>query len=48
MMSDFRWWSEITPKNWTLEGKKRTLGGMGGQKSSKKIGHHLWMIPYSK
>ena len=26
--------SEMTPKNWTLEGKNRTLGGgMGGQKS---------------
>ena len=40
MMSDFRgggWGSEMTPKNWTLEGKNRTLGGMGGQKSSDII-----------
>ena len=44
MMSDFRGdgGSEITPKNWTLEGKNQTLGGMGG---SKIVGHHLWMVP---
>ena len=30
--------SEITPKN-------RTLWGIGGQKSLKIVGHHLWMIP---
>ena len=29
----------MTPKN-------RTSGGMGVQKSSKVVGHHLWMIPY--
>ena len=34
---------EMTPKNRTSEGKNRRLGGMGGQKSSKTIGHHLWM-----
>ena len=33
--------SEITPKN-------RTLGGMVGQKLSKIVGHHLWMIPNLK
>ena len=33
----------MTPKNRTLEGKHRRV--MGGQKSSKKVGHHLWMIP---
>ena len=40
MMSDFRGdggGSEMTPKNRTLEGKNRTLGGMGGQKSSDSI-----------
>ena len=49
MMSDFRGdgGSEMTPKNRTLEGKNRTLGGMGGQKLSKIVGHHLWMIPHS-
>ena len=32
MMSDFRgggWGDEMTPKNWTLEGKNRTIRGMG-------------------
>ena len=29
--------SEMTPKNWTLEGKNRTLGEIGGQKSSDII-----------
>ena len=29
--------SEMTPKNWTLESKNRTLGGIGGQKSSDII-----------
>ena len=33
--------SKMTPKNRTLEGKNRTLGGRGGQKSSKIVGHHL-------
>ena len=27
------------------QGKNVTLGGMGGQKLSKIIGHLLWMIP---
>ena len=47
MMSYFRGdgGSEMTPKNRILEGKNWTLGGMGGQKSSKIVGHHLWMIP---
>ena len=49
MMSDFRGGgdrgSEMSPKNRTLKGKYRTLGGMGGQKLSKIIGHHLLMIP---
>ena len=42
MMSDFRGdgGSEITPKNWTLEGKNRTLGGRGS-KMTLEIGHHL-------
>ena len=42
MMSDFRGdgGSEMTQKNWTLEGKNWTLGGMGGQKLSKLVGHH--------
>ena len=45
MMSDFRGdgGSEMTPKIRTLEGKNRTLGNR--QKSSKIVGHHLWMIP---
>ena len=34
------------PKNQTLDGKNWTLGGMGGQKLSKIVGHHLWIIPY--
>ena len=44
MMSDFRggWGSEMTPKNRTLEGKNRTIGGDGGPNI---VGHHLWMIP---
>ena len=33
----------MTEKNWTLEGKNWMLGGMGGQKSSKIVGHHLWI-----
>ena len=33
----------MTPKNRTLEGENRTLGGDGW---SKIVGHHLWMIPY--
>ena len=47
MMSDFRGdgGSEMTPKNRTLEGKNRTLGGRGGQKSSKIVGHHLCTFP---
>ena len=49
MMSDFRGgWPggfEMTPKHWTLEGKNRTLGGMGVQKSSKIVVRHLWMFP---
>ena len=36
----------MTPKNRTLEGENWTLGGMGGQKSTKIVGHHLWMTPY--
>ena len=36
----------MTPKNRTLEGKNRTLGGRGGQKSSKIVGHHLCTFPY--
>ena len=47
MMSDFRGdgGSEMTPKNWTLECKNRTLGRDGGKKSSIIVGHHLRMIP---
>ena len=47
MMSDFRGegGSKMTPKSRTLEGKNRTLGGRGGQKSSKIVGHHLCMFP---
>ena len=47
MMSDFRGegGADMTPKNRTLECKNWTLGGMGGQKLSKIVGHHLWMIP---
>ena len=37
----------MTQKNRTLEGKNRTLGGEGGQKSSKIVGHHLCTFPYS-
>ena len=39
MMSDFRGkgGSKMIPKNRTLEGKNRTLGGRGGQKSSDII-----------
>ena len=29
------------PKNQTLEGKNRALGGGEGQKSSEIVGHHL-------
>ena len=36
----------MTPKNRTLEGKNRTVGGRGGQKSSKIVGHHLCTFPY--
>ena len=36
----------MTQKNRTLEGKNRTLGGGGGQKSSKIVGHHLCTFPY--
>ena len=39
--------SKMTPKNRTLEGKNRTLGGEGGQKSSKIVGHHLCTFPRS-
>ena len=39
--------SKMTPKNRTLEGKNRTLGGRGGQKSSKIVGHHLCTFPNS-
>ena len=36
----------MTPKNWRLGDKNRTLGeDEGGQKSSKIVGHHLWMFP---
>ena len=37
MMSDFRGeeGSKMTPKNWTLEGKNRTLGGDWGSKIVK-------------
>ena len=35
----------MTQKNRTLEGKNRTLGGEGGQKSSKIVGHHLCTFP---
>ena len=49
MMSDFRGGgqggSKMTQKNRTLEGKNRTLGGEGGQKSSKIVGHHLCTFP---
>ena len=39
----------MTPKNRTLEGKNRTLGGEGGgQKSSKIVGHHLCTFPFCK
>ena len=40
MMSDLRGDGggyEIIPNDWTLEGKNRTLGGMGGKKSSNII-----------
>ena len=30
-------WSEMTPKNQTLEGKNWMLGGMGDQKSLKIV-----------
>ena len=52
-MSDFRWDGgfEMTPKNWTLEGKNRTLGGWGvknHQKSSDIIYgcslSHIWLL----
>jgi hypothetical protein len=36
----------MTPKDRTLEGKNRTLGGRGGQKSSKIVGHHLCTFPF--
>ena len=38
MMSDFRGdgESKMTPQNRTLEGKYRTLGGMGGVKNRQK------------
>ena len=50
MMSDFRGGggSKMTPKNRTLEGKNRTLGGEGGQKLSKIVGHHLCTFPNVK
>ena len=50
MISDFRGdgGSEMTPQKQTLEGKNRMLGGMDGQKSSKIVRHHLWMIPKLK
>ena len=50
MMSDFRGdgGSEMTQNNRALEGKNRILGGDGGQKSSKIVRHHLWMIPKEK
>ena len=35
MMSDFRGGSEMTPKNWTSEGKNRTLKGDRGSKIVK-------------
>ena len=35
----------MIPKNRTLEGKNWTLGGGGGQKSSKIVGHHLCTFP---
>ena len=35
----------MTPKIQTLEGKNRTEVGKGGQKLSKIVRHHLWMIP---
>ena len=38
----------MTPKNWTFECKNWTLGGIGGQKSSKIVGQHSWMIPECK
>ena len=41
MMSDFR---GDGGSKMTLEGKNRTLEGMG-KKSSKIVRHHLWMIP---
>ena len=47
MMSGFKGegGSKMTPKNRTLEGKNRMLGGRGGQKSSKIVGHHLCTFP---
>ena len=27
---------------------KIRFGGMGGQKTSKNVGHHYWMFPYEK
>ena len=38
----------MTSKNRTLEGKNRTLGGRGGQNSSKIFGRHLCMFPNLK
>ena len=35
MMSVFRGGDEMTPKNWILEGKNRTLRGDGGSKIVK-------------
>ena len=45
MMSDFRGdgGSKMTPKFRTLEDKNWTLRGVGGQKSSKIVGHRLRM-----
>ena len=47
MKSNFRGGggSKMTPKNRTLEGKNRTLGGEGGRKTAKIVGHHLCMFP---
>ena len=37
----------MTPKNWTLEGKKSSdMVGRGVKNDPKKSGHYLCMFPY--
>ena len=33
----------MTPKNWTLEGKNRTLGGEGGVKNRQKLSDIIYV-----